>query len=167
MDRIKESFVKHCPGHKDSKGNKAEWCIMSHETGEVLSSHSSESAAKEHLQQMHIHKGANIMEFKDVKSIDELIRVKEAVPQDLAEEFNESMTAPNPKYEKYLDTKPARQKIFPSERLWGMLAEIIQLVDDIKESGMVSDESIEIIEECQTRLWSLPEVQETAPRPTK
>jgi hypothetical protein len=166
--RIKVSFVKHCPGHKDSKGNKAEYCILSHTTNKILSSHKTRSEAEKHLQQMHIHKGETIMEFKDVKSIEELIRVKEAVPQDLAEEFNESMTEPNPKYDTSLSgIKPARQKIFPSERLWGILAEIIQLVGDIKESGMVSDESIKIIKDCQTQLWSLPEVQETAPRPAK
>ena len=70
---IKYSYVKHCPGHKDSKNQKAEWCIISHETGKILSSHSSESEAKKHLQQMHIY-GGSIMEFKNVKSIDELIK---------------------------------------------------------------------------------------------
>jgi len=164
----KVSYIVHMKGHKNSRGESSPYVIKSHETGKILSSHKTKDEAKKHLQQMHIHKGEIIMEFKNVKSIEELIRVKEAVPQDLAEEFNESMTAPNPKYNtSFLGTKPARQKIFPSERIWGLLAEIIQLVDDIKESGMVSDESIKIIEECQTRLWSLPEVQETAPRPTK
>lgn len=43
-------------GHRNSKGELAEWVIKSHETGEILSSHKSEKKAKEHLQQMHIFK---------------------------------------------------------------------------------------------------------------
>lgn len=41
-------------GHRNSKGELAEWVIKSHETGKILSSHKSEQKAKEHLQQMHI-----------------------------------------------------------------------------------------------------------------
>ena len=39
-------------GHKNSKGEKAEWCIVSHETGKILSSHKSKSAAESHLTDM-------------------------------------------------------------------------------------------------------------------
>ena len=49
-------FVRHMPGHKNSKGESAPWVIISHETGKVLSSHKSKAAAKKHLQQMHIFK---------------------------------------------------------------------------------------------------------------
>ena len=41
-------------GHRNSKGELAEWVIKSHETGEILSSHKSEKKAKEHLKHMHI-----------------------------------------------------------------------------------------------------------------
>ena len=47
-------YVCHIKGHRNSKGELAEWVIKSHETGEILSSHKSEKKAKEHLQQMHI-----------------------------------------------------------------------------------------------------------------
>ena len=47
-------YVCHIKGHRNSKGELAEWVIKSHETGEILSSHKSEPKAKEHLQQMHI-----------------------------------------------------------------------------------------------------------------
>lgn len=47
-------YVRHLKGHRNSKGELAEWVIKSHETGEILSSHKSEKKAKEHLQQMHI-----------------------------------------------------------------------------------------------------------------
>lgn len=49
-------YVCHLKGHRNSKGELAEWVIKSHETGEILSSHKSEKKAKEHLQQMHIFK---------------------------------------------------------------------------------------------------------------
>lgn len=39
-------------GHKNSKGEKAEWCIVSHETGKILSSHKSKAAAESHLTDM-------------------------------------------------------------------------------------------------------------------
>jgi hypothetical protein len=50
------SFVKHCPGHKNSKGEAAPWCVVSHETGKILSSHKSEAEARAHLKQMEMHK---------------------------------------------------------------------------------------------------------------
>jgi len=54
---IKVGYVKNCPGHKNSKGENAEWCIVSHETGKILSSHTSKEKAESHLQDMHTHKG--------------------------------------------------------------------------------------------------------------
>lgn len=51
-------MVVYKKGHKNSKGEKAEWCIVSHKTHKILSSHKSKSAAKAHLQQMHIFKEA-------------------------------------------------------------------------------------------------------------
>lgn len=47
-------YVCHMKGHRNSKGELAEWVIKSHETGKILSSHKSEQKAKEHLQHMHI-----------------------------------------------------------------------------------------------------------------
>jgi len=55
---VKVSYVEHCKGHKNSKGELAEWCVKSHETGKILSSHKSEEAAKSHLQDMHAHSGS-------------------------------------------------------------------------------------------------------------
>lgn len=47
-------YVCHIKGHRNSKGELAEWVIKSHETGKILSSHKSEKKAKEHLKHMHI-----------------------------------------------------------------------------------------------------------------
>lgn len=56
---VKLSFVSKCPGHRNSKGELAEWCVKSHDTGEIISSHKTKAQAKEHLRQMHIHKGSD------------------------------------------------------------------------------------------------------------
>lgn len=53
---LKYSFVSKCPGHKNSSGELAEWCVKDHKDGHIISSHATEEAAKKHLQQMHIHK---------------------------------------------------------------------------------------------------------------
>ena len=59
---IKYSFVKKIPGHKDSKGNLAEWCIVSeNDTGKIISSHKSKEDAKNHLQDIEIHKNSFIV----------------------------------------------------------------------------------------------------------
>lgn len=45
-------------GHKNSNGELAEWVIIQHDTGKLLSSHKSRSAAEKHLQQMEYYKHA-------------------------------------------------------------------------------------------------------------
>ena len=45
-------MVVHKKGHKNSKGEKAEWCIVSHDTGKILRSHKSKAAAESHLTDM-------------------------------------------------------------------------------------------------------------------
>lgn len=51
-------FVKHMPGHKNSKGEEAPWVIISHTTGKILSSHPSKEEAKKHLREMEYFKHA-------------------------------------------------------------------------------------------------------------
>ena len=68
-------MIRYQKGHKNSKGEKAEWVIVSHKTGKVLSSHKTKEKAKEHLQQMHIFKESksfNIIEnlYKFLKKND-------------------------------------------------------------------------------------------------
>lgn len=48
--------VKYIKGHKNSKGEDAPWTIVSCETGKILSSHTSKTAAEEHLRQMEYYK---------------------------------------------------------------------------------------------------------------
>ena len=46
-------YIVYVKGHKNSKGETAPWVIKSHKDNHIISSHTSEKAAKEHLQQMH------------------------------------------------------------------------------------------------------------------
>jgi hypothetical protein len=50
------AYVKKCPGHQDSKGNSAPWCVIDHNTDKILSSHASKTKAEEHLHQMQVQK---------------------------------------------------------------------------------------------------------------
>lgn len=52
----KVATVKHCPGHENSKGEAAPWCIIQEGTGKTLSSHKTEAEAREHLKQIEMHK---------------------------------------------------------------------------------------------------------------
>src|SRR5271157_3092637 len=71
----KVSYVKHCKGHRNSKGDLAEWCVVDHKDGKIISSHGSEEAAKQHLQDMHIHSG-------NINSIDELLDMYKTSAED-------------------------------------------------------------------------------------
>jgi len=51
----RKAYVEKVPGHKNSKGELAEWVIKSHETDKILSSHKTEEAANQHLKDMHAH----------------------------------------------------------------------------------------------------------------
>ena len=60
-------MVVYKKGHKNSEGEDAPWTIVSHKTGEILSSHKSKTAADKHLQQMEYykHKDAQTEGVKD------------------------------------------------------------------------------------------------------
>ena len=56
MANILIETVVYRKGHRNSKGELAEWVIVQHNTGKVLSSHKSKGAADRHLQQMEYYK---------------------------------------------------------------------------------------------------------------
>lgn len=56
MEALLQEFVKQIPGHKNSNDEDAPWCIVSHETGKVISSHKTKKEAEEHLKHMHMFK---------------------------------------------------------------------------------------------------------------
>ena len=49
-------MVEYREGHKNSKGEDAPWCIVSHENGRVISSHKSRSSAESHLKDIQMFK---------------------------------------------------------------------------------------------------------------
>lgn len=55
IDDLLFEYIEKIEGYKNSKGEIAPWVIKSHETRKILSSHKTKQAAKNHLQQMHIH----------------------------------------------------------------------------------------------------------------
>ena len=56
MANIIFETVVYRKGHRNSKGELAEWVIEQHDTGKILSSHKSKGAADRHLQQMEYYK---------------------------------------------------------------------------------------------------------------
>lgn len=52
----KKAYVSHCPGHTNSKGEKAEWCIKQHDTNKILESFKSKEDAVAGLRNMEGHK---------------------------------------------------------------------------------------------------------------
>ena len=68
---MKVAYVSHCPGHRNSEGDLAEWCVRQHNTDKILTSYTSEEKAKEGLKNMESHKGADeseteLMSFNQV-----------------------------------------------------------------------------------------------------
>ena len=49
-------MIRYREGHKNSDGELAPWCIVSHENGRVISSHKSKSAAEKHLKDIQMFK---------------------------------------------------------------------------------------------------------------
>lgn len=90
MDKV--SFVKECIGHKNSKGEDAPWCIVSHETGKVLSSHTSKQKAEDHLKQMEMHKHMSEIEIDGYINKEGYL-VKQDGTEYTMEEFNKKIAA--------------------------------------------------------------------------
>lgn len=93
-------MVRHQKGHKNSKGETAEWVIVSHKDGHIISSHKTKAEAEKHLtdirkfkhigESMNLEQAKNILNeagFKYVDTEKELKR-KEKFTKDLAEYSN-------------------------------------------------------------------------------
>lgn len=64
----KVSYVQFRDNHKNSKGERAPWVILSHKNNKVLSSHKTKEEAVSHLQDMHVH--ASFMpRYKEIEII--------------------------------------------------------------------------------------------------
>lgn len=62
-------MVRHQKGHKNSKGELAEWVIVSHKDGHIISSHKTKAEAEKHL--------GDIRKFKHIGESMQLEEAKE------------------------------------------------------------------------------------------
>ena len=54
----KVAYVSHCPGHKNSKGEAAPWCIKDHSDDHIINSFKTKGLAESGLRNMESHKGS-------------------------------------------------------------------------------------------------------------
>lgn len=119
---LKKSYVSYVKNHLNSSGENAPWVIKKHETGEIISSHLSEQAAKDHLKQMHSHSSS----FNGISSIDDLL-IKIAIPEKPGfDEFNDSNNYSDQNYEE----DPEEQALAKKKKYRGTI-----FVDVIIESS--------------------------------
>ena len=63
-------MIRHQKGHKNSKGEVAEWVIVSHKDGHIISSHKHKAEAEKHLKDIRKfkHRGES-MQLEEAKNI--------------------------------------------------------------------------------------------------
>lgn len=83
---IKYSYVKKIEGHKDSKGDLAEYVVMSHDTDSIISSHKTKQEAEKHLHDMHAHKAYS--ELIKVNSNILIVRYADLLPGGKGDNFD-------------------------------------------------------------------------------
>lgn len=63
-------MVRYQKGHKNSKGERAEWVIVSHKDGHIISSHKTKEDAEKHLKDIqkfkHIGESMHLDEAKEI-----------------------------------------------------------------------------------------------------
>jgi len=128
----KQAFVKKCPGNKNSKGESAEWCIVDHNTGKILSSHKTEEAAKSHRRDMEIHKKKGMYK--------QLIKRKLAYMMQTQNPSVINSPAMPKSYQRFNDDK-AKEIIVWIRQLKGM--DKNQIKDEIISKFNISDEDAE------------------------
>ena len=81
-------MIRHQKGHKNSKGEKAEWVIISHKDGHIISSHTSKAAAEKHLKDIQKFKHMKeSIEWTEDKLFDYLVAVEDFDIGDLNDFF--------------------------------------------------------------------------------
>ncbi len=120
-------------GHRNSKGELAEWVIKSHETGEILSSHKSEKKAKEHLQQMHIfNEAADGVQCEDFHN---LINRYATATADLINKFLE-------KYELSIEVVDTEEGKDFFEETGAIAVRLASLQDDVHVAPVAINEAL-------------------------
>lgn len=78
-------MVRHQKGHKNSKGELAEWVIVSHKDGHIISSHKTKAEAEKHL--------VDIRKFKHIGESMQLEEAKELLESEgyIVESFKDDL----------------------------------------------------------------------------
>lgn len=125
-------MVRHQKGHKNSNGELAEWVIVSHKDGHIISSHKTKAEAEKHL--------GDIRKFKHMGESMQLEEAKELLESEgyIVESFKDDLIAAfvtqcgDAIWRKYYD------RIMKNP-------EMAQYVKDAKADGMSADEIVEYL----------------------
>ena len=125
-------MVRHQKGHKNSNGELAEWVIVSHKDGHIISSHKTKAEAEKHL--------GDIRKFKHMGESMQLEEAKELLESEgyIIESFKDDLIASfvtqcgDAIWRKYYD------RIMKNP-------EMAQYVKDAQADGMSADEIVEYL----------------------
>ena len=142
----KQSYIRYVPGHKNSKGESAPWCIFDHKTGKLLSSHKTKEKAKKHLQDIYIHKHYALkedMELPTNANLPENVK--------LAKGTKLTITKIRPKG---IWAKVSNVKFASSEGVKSFNGEVYMTYDETKKLAATDDTSN--VHPSSTSDWALP-----------
>ena len=131
-------MVRHQKGHKNSNGELAEWVIVSHKDGHIISSHKTKAEAEKHL--------GDIRKFKHMGESMQLEEAKELLESEgyIVESFKEDLIAAFVTQcgEAVIGNKPIWRKYY--DRIMKN-PEMAQYVKDAQADGMSADEIVEYL----------------------
>ena len=125
-------MVRHQKGHKNSKGELAEWVIVSHKDGHIISSHKSKAEAEKHLGD--IRKFKHMGESMDVVEAKELLECAGYIVESFEDELRDAFITQcgDTIWQKYYN------RIMKNP-------EMAQYVKDAQADGMSADEIVEYL----------------------
>ena len=131
-------MVRHQKGHKNSKGELAEWVIVSHKDGHIISSHKTKAEAEKHL--------GDIRKFKHIGESMQLEEAKELLESEgyIVESFKEDLIAAFVTQcgDAVIGNRPIWRKYY--DRIMKN-PEMAQYVKDAQADGMSADEIVEYL----------------------
>lgn len=138
-------MVRHQKGHKNSNGELAEWVIVSHKDGHIISSHKTKAEAEKHL--------GDIRKFKHMGESMQLEEAKELLESEgyIVESFKEDLIAAFVTQcgEAVIGNKPIWRKYY--DRIMKN-PEMAQYVKDAQADGLSADEIVEYLLDWDERL---------------
>lgn len=131
-------MVRHQKGHKNSKGELAEWVIVSHKDGHIISSHKTKAEAEKHL--------GDIRKFKHIGESMQLEEAKELLESEgyIVKSFKEDLIAAFVTQcgDAVIGNRPIWRKYY--DRIMKN-PEMAQYVKDAQADGMSADEIVEYL----------------------